>query len=382
MENLLPTNQAAYFLENLNASLQNKNRLAELQLIHDQSEKEKVNPFHSFSDTDMILWFLYESKHLDESRGRSARTTISYRREIEQFLEFLLLYSADIGIDVEAIVDGSLFKSLQPRHIKRYQRWLSTSSPYVQKNGPYSVATLERKTTVLKNFFRAMYDAQYIKEALHQGFKIVRTKSDDRPNRDMFPKDVVRVLDEFKKTENLVMFTIIHILVTTGLRNEEFCRLKVKDLRYDSISERYYLAVEGKGNKHRDVPLKEKVVRSIHLFREVRGLPLVRESKPDSPLFTTRTGAAYSPSYFSQMVKKEIAKLPENVIESNVNVTPHVFRHAFAIISHVNRVDVYDIMRSLGHEKIETTMIYLEKRFELDQHAINQWKSATLGDYI
>ena len=54
-------------------------------------------------------------------------------------------------------------------------------------------------------------------------------------------------------------------------------------------------------------------------------------------------------------------------------VGPHTFRHAFAIISHKSGVDIYQIMRSLGHEKIETTMIYLEKIFEKERHAIHGW---------
>lgn len=55
-------------------------------------------------------------------------------------------------------------------------------------------------------------------------------------------------------------------------------------------------------------------------------------------------------------------------------ISPHVLRHSFAIISHMSSVDIYDIMRSLGHARIETTMIYLEKVFEKERHAINEWK--------
>ena len=66
----------------------------------------------------------------------------------------------------------------------------------------------------------------------------------------------------------------------------------------------------------------------------------------------------------------------------HLKLTPHVFRHAFAIISKINGVDIYDIMRSLGHEKIETTMIYLEKVFEKERHAIHSWKPEGFGEYI
>lgn len=60
-------------------------------------------------------------------------------------------------------------------------------------------------------------------------------------------------------------------------------------------------------------------------------------------------------------------------------VGPHTFRHAFAIISHLSKVDVYQNMRSTGHEKIGTTMIYLEKTFEKERHAIQAWKPDVFG---
>ncbi|MGE7907593.1 tyrosine-type recombinase/integrase [Peribacillus sp. NPDC094092] len=43
------------------------------------------------------------------------------------------------------------------------------------------------------------------------------------------------------------------------------------------------------------------------------------------------------------------------------SIVPYTFRHAFAINSHLNGVDVYQIMKSLGHEQLSTTEIYLEK---------------------
>lgn len=39
-------------------------------------------------------------------------------------------------------------------------------------------------------------------------------------------------------------------------------------------------------------------------------------------------------------------------------------------------------MRSLGHEQIESTMIYLEKAFEKEIHAIHSWKPELFGEYV
>lgn len=82
---------------------------------------------------------------------------------------------------------------------------------------------------------------------------------------------------------------MIHILTTTGLRNEEFCNLKIDDLQYDSINGGHFLNVLGKGNKWRQIPLKEKVLHSIRMFREARGLKDLTDSYKGGHLFTTNT---------------------------------------------------------------------------------------------
>ncbi|MFC9600865.1 tyrosine-type recombinase/integrase [Peribacillus butanolivorans] len=98
---------------------------------------------------------------------------------------------------------------------------------------------------------------------------------------------------------------------------------------------------------------------------------------------TRNTGRAYSPSYLSQYITKAIKEsgLPFLRFRSS-SVGPHTFRHAFSIISHLNGVDVFQIMKSLGHEQLSTTEIYLERVFEKERHAIHLWKSDVFGEYI
>ncbi|MBO0587608.1 MULTISPECIES: tyrosine-type recombinase/integrase [unclassified Sporosarcina] len=370
-------------MEQLKMVLQDQLTLPSLQIRLDAAEKNGETPFHDFTDPEMIKWFLYERRHLNEENERSRRTVREYERELLLFIEQLLTYSVAIDIDVAYIIEGSLFKSLQSRHLRRYQEWLATDSPYVLRKGAYSAATLERKTTIIKAFFTFLHEKGYIQEPIQKGLRIASVRKDDRPNRDLGPLDVITLLNTFRDLQHPVMFTIVHVLTTTGIRNEEFCVLQVKDLKVDAILGGYYLEILGKGNKLRHVPLKEKVVRSIRMFRHARGLLPIEQALQEDPLFTTNTGQAYSPSYLSQYVKKQIATTEQVMLsDKTLKITPHVFRHAFAIISKLNGVDIYDIMRSLGHEKIETTMIYLEKVFEKERHAIHSWKPEVFGDYI
>ena len=123
-----------------------------------------------------------------------------------------------------------------------------------------------------QKFFEFLVQIDYINEPIHEGFFKINVRKDDRPNRDLGPKEVIQLLDYFREIKHPIAFSIIHILTMTGMRNEEFTKLRVKDLQYDSITGTYFLDVLGKGNKRRQIPLKEKGMNSIRMFRSARGI--------------------------------------------------------------------------------------------------------------
>ncbi|WP_180276663.1 tyrosine-type recombinase/integrase [Lysinibacillus sphaericus] len=365
-------------------SIQTAKTINALQAAVDQAEKESLPSFTYFNDADVVSWYLYTSDKLLTERSRSKRTTKSYEREIKQFIQYIYMYQDEMGLDVEW-QEQQFLRSLSPRHLRKYQEWLVKSSPYVKTNFEkkkpgYSVATLTTKTTILKQFFRFLYDKKYISEPLHEGLKSISVNSDDRPNRDMGTEDVVRVLEAFIKTKNIFAFTIVQLLVATGIRNEELCTLQIKSIKRN-INGEEYLEILGKGNKRRDVPLKSSVKQSIIYYRQARNVEPLEYAAADSPLIPTKTGAFFSASYLTQTLCKEMAKIQEHLPFDTNRITPHIFRHAFAIISHENDVSVHDIMRSLGHERLDTTMIYLEKIFDQERHASHQWTNA-ISNYL
>lgn len=353
-----------------------------LQQKKDTAEKEKQNPFADFSDVEILSWYIHEQKHTNQENERSDRTKKEYERELSRFIEQLLAHSEAIDVDISEIREQSLFKSLESRHLRRYQEWLVNDSPHVLERGQYSPATISRKTTILKSFFRYLYRVRYINEDIAEGLRQATVRKDDRPNRDLGPQDVVTVLRAFREIKHPVMFSIVLVLTATGIRNQEFCRLTVGDVKSDRLLGGYYIDVIGKGNKKRQIPLKQKVYDSIRMFRYARGLPSLDDASPTAPLFTTSRGTAFTPTYLIAYMNKEIQKVKKDLGNIEVELTPHVFRHAFAITSRLNKVDVFDIMRSLGHEKLETTQIYLEKVFSRERHAVNQWSTDALDEFL
>ncbi|WP_050184484.1 tyrosine-type recombinase/integrase [Domibacillus robiginosus] len=356
--------------------------ISELVNRKDQAEREGKPDFYYFDDLDMLHYFLYRETNLNKKANRSKRTIREYEKELHIMIKQLLENGPQMHLDI-TIVDNSLFKSLEKRHLRRYQKWVAEESPHVQKRGSYSPATLERKTVIWKSFFSFLFKNGYIQKPIHEELLTVSVRAEDRPNRDLGPREVMQLLDYFEEQNQHISFALIHVLVSTGMRNEELCRLTVADVQYDSILGYYYLSVTGKGNKRRDIPLKEKVLESILRYRKARFRPVSFPNNSGEPLFVTSTGRAFTPDGLAHYLKRAIKEVDLPFVRSgHIKITAHVFRHSFAIISHINKADIFSIMKALGHEDIHTTMIYLQKVLNREQHVIHQWSSDSLGKYI
>lgn len=362
--------------------IQAEQQYNDLQAIVDLNEKNGKTSFTGFTDIEMMFWFIHERKNISASKETNARTKYEYERELKQFIANILQHAHAINLDFIEEVSDSLLQLIEPRHLRRYQEWLTVNSPYVQENGAYSPATLARKTTIIKSFFTFLYTSGYSKYDASKGLRSATVHADDRPNRDLGPNEVTEILDVLERYD-LRFYTIVLTLVTTGLRNEELCQLTLASIKRDFIHGDYYFEVVGKGNKRRDVPIKAQLLEKLQYYRASYALPPLQHTNKQLPLFCTRSGKAYKPAYLAQSMSKLFKKLQfPTVDQASLHITAHTFRHAYAIISHINKVDIYDIMRSLGHEKIDTTMIYLAKITSRSNNAIHSWSSTTLGKHF
>jgi integrase/recombinase XerD len=140
--------------------------------------------------------------------------------------------------------------------------------------------------------------------------------------------------------------TAVRLMIATGIRVGELCKLKVDDVAPDGRSFR----IHGKGARDRvgyvsDGGLRgdlEKLVRwhgsngsaGGHLFLNRRGLPLKPQSvRSELRRYSVRTGAAR-------------------------RITPHMLRHTAATLLIERGVDIRFVQRLLGHSSIATTEIY------------------------
>jgi site-specific recombinase XerD len=140
--------------------------------------------------------------------------------------------------------------------------------------------------------------------------------------------------------------TAVRLMIATGIRVGELCKLRVDDVSPDGRSFR----IHGKGARDRiayvsDADLRsdlEKLVRwhrsngsaGGNLFLNRRGLPMKPQSvRSELRRYSTKTGAAR-------------------------RITPHMLRHTAATLLIERGVDIRFVQRLLGHSSIATTEIY------------------------
>jgi len=344
-----------------------------LALLQTKFENEKQNRsfFDGFSDLDMIYYYVHQRKDIQTSKQRKQSTKMEYIRELLQFYKYLKQSEDFIRKDVEIYHESSLFKNLKQRHIDAYQQWLSTYQ-YGKKKQVYRVTTLSRKLVILKSFFRFLFDSNYIQEALYTRILDAKITKDDLPNRDLEEAEVKALLDFYKN--NILKSTLIKLLATTGMRIRELSEAKWGNLSKDTNG--YWLQIIGKGNKKREVKILNHVYLDLCRLRDRRGLSSQISKTDASPLFPNKMNQHYSFKYLSNfvvdMVKSSDLPFVTERNDTN-NISPHFFRHHYACRSIEKGASIYQVSRSLGHESIQTTELYLSKMMNRNQHASNVW---------
>lgn len=144
---------------------------------------------------------------------------------------------------------------------------------------------------------------------------------------------------------------LLGLLYGCGLRCFEVRNLKIADLDFD----RKMLHVrKGKGKKDRYVPLAGILVRGLKTY--------LAAEQPDTWLFNGRpqgnAGGDFDCRYSQRGVQwavKQAAK-DAGIIKE---MTVHTLRHTFATHLLEEGLDILSIKDLLGHECIDTTMVYL-----------------------
>lgn len=163
-------------------------------------------------------------------------------------------------------------------------------------------------------------------------------------------EEIDRIEDsiDLSKAEGARNRAIIEVLFSCGLRVSELVNMKLSDLYLEDR----VLLVRGKGNKERLVPVSNKAIADLKRWFFDRNLMKIKPGEDDY-VFLNRRGAHLTRTMILIMVKRQAE---EAGIKKTIS--PHTFRHSFATALLHGGADLRSIQAMLGHEKIDTTLVY------------------------
>lgn len=137
--------------------------------------------------------------------------------------------------------------------------------------------------------------------------------------------------------------SIIILLLHTGIRVQELCNLRLKDV-YLSDRKGHIVIQNGKGGKYREVPLNLDARKAIVDWFEVRKGDQVNSESYMAYLFDTQRSDNMT-TRAVQFICQKYSRL------TGFTVTPHVLRHTFGHELAVRKVPLDVIARLMGHMK-------------------------------
>lgn len=282
-------------------------------------------------------------EHLLEERGLSAHTLRAYRRDLDQFLDFL---ARDFLSKPPEEVRATDIDALA---VRSFLAWMSR-----KQVGRRSQA---RALSAVRSLFRfACREGTLEKNPA----TAVRTPKQPRTlPRHLRPGEIETLLEAVAGDEPLVRRdrAVLEILYAAGLRVGELVSLDWNDIDVKSR----VLRVLGKGGKERMVPFGRPAAEALKAW--LRGWEELRSAAPeagdDEPVFLNYRGNRLSARSVRRLIDQRVRQA---AIAGGIH--PHTLRHTFATHLLEGGADLRSIQELLGHSSLSTTQNYTHLEVE------------------
>ncbi len=177
--------------------------------------------------------------------------------------------------------------------------------------------------------------------------------------KELYKTEVRDLLDAFDKrtTEGLRAQAVLAVLLETGIRRGELCKLLVEDFTDGPLPALRVKTAKQRNGKEpfRSVPLLPQTAMAIHKYLKRQG----HGSDPTSPLFLTLR--AYGGRRKAITITATHRLLLKGLDRAGIvrRIRCHTFRHHFATQTHEHGAPVATVSQLLGHASSRSTDSYL-----------------------
>jgi integrase/recombinase XerD len=280
---------------------------------------------------------------------RNPNTRLAYQQDLREFQRFV------------GIVTPAEFRTVTRAHVIAWRKDLERRQ--------CALTTIQRKLAALSSLFAYLCEHNAVLHNPVDGVK--RPKSNRREGTTPALSDEqARALLTAPHGESLKAKRDRAILATLayhGIRREELCKLKVKDVqKRDGVMQ---FRIEGKGEKVRYVPVGMKALRLLTEYLDAAG----HKEDLDGPLFrpvqNRVTGALNKPlhpvSVYQDIVKRYGKEV--GITEDVRGFCVHSLRATAATNALAHGADIAKVQEWLGHADISTTRMYDRRRWRPEE---------------
>lgn len=281
---------------------------------------------------------LLETWLLQLERQQSVHTVAAYRRDLQQFCQFL----ASLPVAVEG------WGEVSRHHMRQYMA--------ERMRGGLNPRSVQRHLSALRRFYGWLMGEVGLLDNPADGIRPPKVR---RKLPAVMDVDAVHGLLENQedagdaplRSRDLAMWELFY---SSGLRLSELVALDLQDIDFAGAELRVRF---GKGGKVRILPVGRKALETLQewlALRAVWGVPGTEQA-----LFTGRTGRRLG----ARAVQLRLERwCQQHGVGDHVH--PHRLRHAFA--SHMLEAsgDLRAVQELLGHSSLSTTQIYTQLDFQ------------------
>ena len=279
-------------------------------------------------------------EYIQQEKRYSPNTITSYRKDLEDFLSFLM--------------DREGLEELQKAEKKMVRNFIV----FLSEKG-LTKRSINRKISTLKSFYAFLQRISLISVSPVEGLSTLKFYPEKQiPFSKEEMQDLSVILDSGEV--ELLDRLIIEVLYQTGMRRAELCDLLLENVHFY----RNEITVIGKGNKQRIVPISPVLMQELKVYNDE-----YRKPNPDVDLyfFVTPKGKKITEKFVYLLVTRYLS-----AVSSKRKRSPHILRHSFATHILNNGAEIYKVKKMMGHASLSSTQVYTNADIEQLKNIFNK----------
>ena len=284
----------------------------------------------------------YFENYLPQIKGVSRHSIQAYRDTFKLFLPFAANHYA---IKVESLS----LSHLTPEVILAFLNYLEADRNNTAKTRNHRLAAIKSLAKMIR-FMHPQWTAMMDKILF-----IPQKRTQRKLIGFLYPEEINKVLGaiDINTAQGFRDYIIIQLLFESGARASEITALNIDHLNPEQCT----LAILGKGNRFRQIDLSATTIKIIKVYMaKYRRLPKPPFTKR---LFTSQHGKALTRHGIYRLCRKYLGLVLSEKRLKMLNPV-HSFRHSCAVNMLAAGCSITDIKNKLGHENIQSTMVYLQ----------------------